>query len=854
MTSILLRRSFAGLLLLGSLLVQSAAFAQSDSALFDRPVLVVDPGRHTAIIRQAAVDASERLLVTGSDDKFIKLWSLQDGSLLKSIRVPAGPAAVGKMYAVAISPDGGLIAAGGNATGPDDPEHVYLFDSKSGVLRKRIARLPAAVTKLLFSFDGRYLAAALGGSGGMRVFDRDADWNEVARDSAYERPIYGLSFARDGRLAVSSKDGRIRLYDSGFSLQNTKRVSQEDPFEVEFSPDGTKLAVGYLEEKVLVVDSKTLEVLTRPDVSPLYKGNLGTVAWSHDGRRLIAGGRYGKVPETKLIYWDDEGRGAAHMIDTGPDTITMIKSLKNGDVVLTMADPALSRMRFDGKFVWVNRPSAVDFRDQSRTLSVSNDGGIVDFAHGYPEEKRLRFDVSKLSLGSAANADRKTAPPIQAGMKIVGYGDKPTLEGKPLEISRGEEARSLAIAPDKKRFVIGGDWYLRAFDSDGKSLWKIPTQEVVWASNISRDGRLVVAAYGDGTIRWHRLDDGRELLAFMPMTDRKNWIAWTPEGYYATSAEAPDMLKWHVNHGWDAAAETIPLRAFRKLERPDLLRRALTAEGAIQALDSATIEEIRKAVQGRTGEKPGPRLHILTVGIDHYGNRAKHIGLKYARDDAYDVADRLEKLGSTTFSKVNPQFLDNERATKEGITRALFAIRHHMASGTSQDLAILYFAGHGTMVDGEFYLLPFDVDARDPQGIAWSGLDATTLQRHFEKLAERGQRVLVLVDVCHSGAINGTAQPDAQKVSNKLASANITVLTSSSADQPSREDGKLKHGAFTFALLEGLGMAADVDRNQMISVEELAAHLEKRIPVLTTGAQTPMKDIRFKGDLFAVSR
>jgi hypothetical protein len=36
----------------------------------------------------------------------------------------------------------------------------------------------------------------------------------------------------------------------------------------------------------------------------------------------------------------------------------------------------------------------------------------------------------------------------------------------------------------------------------------------------SRDGRIVVAAYDDGTIRWHRLDDGRELLAFMVLSDR----------------------------------------------------------------------------------------------------------------------------------------------------------------------------------------------------------------------------------------------------------------------------------------------------------------------------------------------
>ncbi len=54
----------------------------------------------------------------------------------------------------------------------------------------------------------------------------------------------------------------------------------------------------------------------------------------------------------------------------------------------------------------------------------------------------------------------------------------------------------------------------------------------VWAVNITGDGRLVVAAYQDGTIRWHRMADGVELLAFMPLSDQTNWVAWTPEGFY----------------------------------------------------------------------------------------------------------------------------------------------------------------------------------------------------------------------------------------------------------------------------------------------------------------------------------
>src|SRR5262249_59113240 len=70
----------------------SVAIAQ----LYEQPVLVVEPGMHTAPIKAVAVDAAGRLAVTGSDDKTVRVWSLTDGKLLQTIRMPAGPSQIGK--------------------------------------------------------------------------------------------------------------------------------------------------------------------------------------------------------------------------------------------------------------------------------------------------------------------------------------------------------------------------------------------------------------------------------------------------------------------------------------------------------------------------------------------------------------------------------------------------------------------------------------------------------------------------------------------------------------------------------------------------------------------------------------
>ena len=91
------------------------------------------PGLHTAPIRRADVDRAGSLAVTASDDKTVRVWSLADGGLLRTIRLPAGPGNIGKAYAVAISPDGATIAAGGwTRWSHAEQRAIYLFDAANG--------------------------------------------------------------------------------------------------------------------------------------------------------------------------------------------------------------------------------------------------------------------------------------------------------------------------------------------------------------------------------------------------------------------------------------------------------------------------------------------------------------------------------------------------------------------------------------------------------------------------------------------------------------------------------------------------------------------------------------------------
>ncbi len=839
--------------------------------LYDRPVLVLDPGMHTAMIGSADVDAVGRYAVTGSDDKTVRVWSVADGHLERTIRVPAGPGYLGKVYAVAISPDAKLIAAGGWTVSTGQSEQIYLFDRGSGRIVQRIGGLPDVVLHLIFSLDGRRLAATLLGANGVRVYGREEEsWAEVARDTDYGDSSYGADFSTDGRLATTSLDGHVRLYDEALHLiAKVKVPGERQAVGLGFSPDGSKLAVGYENTTAVdLLDGHTLAKqakLPAPDTAGVDSGNLHTVAWSADGETLFAGGSYSRGDGKLVVTWIAGGIGARREWPAGMDTISSLVPLSNGSLLVAAADPYLAVLDPLGREQWAHTAPNADFRGQDNMLAVSTDGQKIDFGYELWGKAPARLDVAKLALTSGLSDGGATATPDQDSLPIDGWENTshPTLNGKPLRFARYEISRSLAIHPDGKRFVLGTEWSLRAYDAEGKQLWRDDVPGAVWAVNISGDGRLVVAAYGDGTIRWHRMDDGKELLAFFPVTypptpgrqtsDRSNWVAWTPDGFYDSTPGVYGVLRWHVNHGWDGPGEAIPVSDIPDLRRPDVLPLVLREMDIARVVGVSGLDQARTATQRRLNSaiKPGAQLHVLAIGISDYNEEhAKQLRLQFADRDASEVASALLNTQGSLYAKVNPQFLLDKEANRAGIFRALDTIEKTMQK---DDVAVIDFSGHGALIGGKLYLLPYEVDTTDAVSIKASAIEVGELATELRALGDRG-RVLVLLDACHSGETTmdgGAMTVDAGLLRAALATNNVTVLTSSSSNEVSREDPKWGHGAFTKAFLDALGSAADTDHNGVISMTELTSYLTAEVVRLTDGQQTPGVEMRSTRTIFA---
>jgi len=572
-----------------------------------RPFLRIETGMHTAAIWRIDTDAAGRFLVTGSEDKTARVWDLANGQLLRTLRAPIGEGNEGKIYSVAMSPDGELVAAAG-WTGYNWERHnsIYLFERRSGRLTRRLRGFPEVIKNLAFSPDGSRLAATMGGPFGLRVF-RIPDGQELGRDESYGGDGVGAAFAADGRLVTASFDGKIRLYDR--DLQLLAAVSMEGgkrPYSVAFSPDGRRIAVGYEDvPRVDVLDASDLRSLYTPDTQGTNFA-LGSIAWSADGTVLYAAGRF-RDPQKgyqPIRRWEDAGRGAFQDLPGPENSVLDLQTLPGGRLAFGSADPAWGVLDAAGKTILGQRSDVAIFWHLNNGFGVDTGGSTVRFAYELLGQRPARFSLAERRIVLDPPQDSRLAPPrtFSPGLEVTGWEGtgEPRLAGQPLALEPLEVARSLAIAPDGQSFLLGTEWRLRFYRSDGSERWSVPGPGLAWAVNLTADGRLAVAGFSDGTIRWYRADNGKELLAFFPHADGKRWVLWTPGGYYDASVDGEDLIGWHVNNGSngpDREADFFPAWQFR-----DRFRKPEVIDLVLETLDEA--EALRRAGSRIEAQRP----------------------------------------------------------------------------------------------------------------------------------------------------------------------------------------------------------------------------------------------------------
>lgn len=236
-------------------------------------------------------------------------------------------------------------------------------------------------------------------------------------------------------------------------------------------------------------------------------------------------------------------------------------------------------------------------------------------------------------------------------------------------------------------------------------------------------------------------------------------------------------------------------------------RRGLTAEA--DAPQSPAAPAVAKA-------GPVEQKWALVIGISRFTDAAIP-SLKYTTADANAFAAELSDPAIGRFPMAHVHVLTDEQATTRNIKEGLNWIARH---ATANDLVVIYVATHGTprtmdSAGGANYLVTYDTAIHADDTFDEDALYATAYP--MVELADsvatrmRALRTAVILDTCYSGGsvTGGSAAPPDKPPSEEMLArmsqgTGRIVLTASQANEESLESGELRHGYFTYFLLDAL--------------------------------------------------
>lgn len=283
-------------------------------------------------------------------------------------------------------------------------------------------------------------------------------------------------------------------------------------------------------------------------------------------------------------------------------------------------------------------------------------------------------------------------------------------------------------------------------------------------------------------------------------------------------------------------------RGFKAIENQSQEIPLLSGENIIEAVavsNSGYQSSPDRVIVNYKGAETTTNLYILGIGIDQYKN--SKYNLNYAVADASSIVDYIKNNGVGIFKNIDAKLLIDQQVTKVNIAEELNRIA---SQANESDVFVLYYAGHGVMSEGsssvakDYYMVLTDVSQMfgNDDLLSQKAISAAELREFCKKI--RAQKQVILLDACQSGgatetfAMRGASE---EKAIIQLAqSTGVFLISSTGAEQFASEFSELKHGVFTYALLDGLRGAADGGtKDRKITIKELEAYLNDRIPELT---------------------
>lgn len=264
-----------------------------------------------------------------------------------------------------------------------------------------------------------------------------------------------------------------------------------------------------------------------------------------------------------------------------------------------------------------------------------------------------------------------------------------------------------------------------------------------------------------------------------------------------------------------------------------LNRNAAPAEAVAQSETEGTRGKGDAAGSRSVGPRSGVGdRYALLVGVKDYSKASGLKPLKFTGDDARELSSVLESNGYRdenvvlmTAAEAGPQGRFSPRS--RNILHELKTLVRDRAAG---DSLLVAFFGHGVQLEGKSYFCPVDARLSDKDTLI-------SMDDVYETLRTcKADLKLMLLDACRDDPFSSNSRRAEVRLNSSTRPAlppppgGVVALFSCSSGEVSFEDDSLKHGVFTYYVLEALRGKADTNDDGQIDVYELVQYTNRRVP------------------------
>jgi WD40 repeat protein len=726
-----------------------------------------------------------------------------------------------------------------------------------GDMSRQIKQKVPAISEIDISPDGQYI---LSGS-----FDSFILWDvrqgkkvqTFTHESRLEHPVH-VAFSPDGKYFASGGKG-TKLWNLT-TKQEVMKLDDSSIYSMAFSPDGKYLlSAGFIPSNSPFSDNtqtmKMFDIATGEEIRDFKLQSrqlVFDVAYSPDSKYILSGVGY----EGKMILWNTS---------TGRSIRTVVGNVK----VLFNYFPVVSAVAFspDGKYA-LSGGSPNDFRlwnannliQIKKFMGLAYEGLIKSVSFS-PDGKYFLssivspFNESRIVIWDLASGTPAKVLDSHPGM----YGGKARFShnGKYIiyagggstsiwDVATGEEIASMIAFEDGEWIITTANGYYNS-SPKGDQYLQVKVGGKEYSTEQLRESfyrpDLVQVALGGGSLKdlkkvadvkpppvvvivdTPKSIDKSDAVITLKITDAGGGIG-DIRLYLNGSAVMLDSTRGVkvVSSNQNEIQKTYQLKLSSGVNVVRAI--AFNADNTMQSNDA--VQEITAAFKA-IGK---PSLYALVIGINEYKN--PKLQLNYAVADSDLFANTLKQGASTLFEKVTVKKLSSrEETTRENILKEL----KKMQTLNPDDLFVFYVASHGTVDDGEYFLITSNVGSVSTAKLKPDAVSQNALKELIANIP--ATKKLIVIDTCSAGKLGdviqtamltrGMSEATAMKVLSRAVGS--TILSASTSVQEALE-GYQGHGLFTYVLADGLNGKADKSKSGFIKTTELADYVDNEVPAL----------------------